>query len=818
MKVLKFGGSSVANADRIKNVLKIVSNSHQKNRNIAVVFSAFQGVTDELLNISSTSALGNISYQENLKELEKKHLNIAKELISVKRQSKILSSLKLNFNELEDILHGVYLIKELSPRTSDFIVSFGERLSAFIIAEALIDRKIEAEFLDSRMVLITDNNFGGARVNFNLTNEKIKRYFKNNLKLQIITGFIASTINNETTTLGRGGSDYTASIFGAALSAKEIEIWTDVDGVLTADPRKVKNAFSLKGISYEEAMELSHFGAKVIHPPTMQPALNKKIPIRIKNTFNPSFPGTVIGNRIHDNKFSVKGFSSIDNIALLRIEGSGMVGVTGVAQRIFSSLAQKSINIILITQASSEHSLCLAVLPHYASIAKQLIEEEFKYEIKDKIIDEVLIENDLSIIAVVGENMRHTPGIAGKIFNALGRNGINIVAIAQGSSELNISTVIPKVHENKALNALHDSLFLSKEKSINLYVAGCGLIGGTLLNQINSQSNYLAEQIGLDLKVIGLTNSRQMNFDKNGIDLSLWKENLFSSNEKADINKFISNIKTLNLPNSIFVDCTASDEVVDKYIDILSSNISIATPNKKANSSDYEFYKIIRMTAAKHNVKFLYETNVGAGLPIIGTLKDLISSGDKVSKIEGILSGTLSYIFNSFVEGKKFSDVVLEAKDKGYTEPDPREDLRGTDVARKLLVLARELGIGLELADVKVESLIPSSANNAKNVEDFFAVLKKHDDEFDKLRNKAAKENKVLRYIARLEKGKAKISLEAIGNDHPFYFLTGSDNVVAFSTLYSQSNPIVVKGPGAGADVTAGGVFADIIRASQFLS
>jgi len=468
MLVLKFGGSSVGNAERIKNVLNIVIGSYKKNKKIAVIFSAFQGVTDKLIALSEAASSGNTSYLEQLQELKSKHIEIAKELVPPKNHAKLLEKLNLRISELEDVLHGISLTKELTTRTSDFIVSFGERFSAYIISEALIGRGINTEYLDSRTLIKTNNNFGSARVNFEATNCNIQRYFNKHKKLQIITGFISSTDNNETTTLGRGGSDYSASIFGAALNAKEIEIWTDVDGVMTADPRKVKNAFSLNTMSYEEAMELSHFGAKVIHPPTMQPALDKDIPIRIKNTFNPAFDGTLISKKVNENEFSVKGFSSIDSISLLRIEGSGMVGVTGVAQRIFEAIAKHSISIILITQASSEHSLCIAVLPQYASLAKKAIEDELRYEIRDKVVNEVTIENNLSVIAVVGENMRHTPGIAGKIFHSLGRNGINIVAIAQGSSELNISAVISKEQVVKALNILHDGVFLSNRKFANI--------------------------------------------------------------------------------------------------------------------------------------------------------------------------------------------------------------------------------------------------------------------------------------------------------------------------------------------------------------
>ncbi len=816
MRVLKFGGSSVGSADRIINVLNILK-KYEKEQ-IAVVFSAFQKITDQLIAVSRLASEGNLSYQQVFNEIEARHISTAKELISTKRQSKILAPIKVTLNELEDVLHGVFLIKELSPRTLDFVLSFGERLSAFIITNALIDRKIDCEFLDSREILVTDDSFGSAKVDFELTNKKVKTYFKSHKSLQIVTGFIASTVNNETTTLGRGGSDYSAAILGAALSAKEIEIWTDVDGVLTADPRKVIKAFSLKHITYEEAMELSHFGAKVIHPPTMQPAMNKRIPIRIKNTFKPEIEGTLIDEKVNLKDLSIKGISAIDDISLIRIQGGGMVGVAGVAQRIFKALATKKINIILITQASSEHSVCIAVLPNSAEQAKKSIEDELHYEIREKLINAPVIENDLSIVAVVGENMRNTPGIAGKVFQALGKNGINISAIAQGSSELNISAVISKSNEAKALNALHDAFFMGIEKTVNLFIVGSGLIGGTLLRQIQNQEEYLKNEYSLSVKVVALANSRNMLFDSNGVNIDTWQDDLNKNGIKTDLTDFVESMKKLNLPNSIFVDCTASSQVVEKYLGILESTISIVTPNKKANSGSYTDYIKLKQSAQKHNVKFLYETNVGAGLPIINTISDLVSSGDKVTKIEGVLSGTLSYLFNSFTNGKPFSEVVKDAKAKGYTEPDPREDLNGLDVARKLLILAREIGLSLELKDIKLENLVPQQARNSKSIDKFFDMLAKHDKEFDSKKLKAHQNGKVLRYIAKLENGKAEIALKEIDSTHPFYSMSGTDNILALTTKHSADRPIVIKGPGAGADVTSAGVFADIIRISNYLS
>ncbi|MCG6959968.1 bifunctional aspartate kinase/homoserine dehydrogenase I [bacterium BMS3Abin03] len=818
MKVLKFGGSSIGDAGRIKNVIEIVKNSIQKNKRIVLIFSAFYQVTDNLLKMSQVASEGNLDYKELFKKLEEKHISIAKKLLAVKTQSSILAQLKLHLNELDDVLHGVFLVKEISSRTQDFILSFGERLSTYIISHVLIDQNIACEFLDSRSLLKTDESFGAAKVDFNKTYENICTYFSKHKKLQVVTGFIGSTYNNETTTLGRGGSDYTASIFAAALNAKEIEIWTDVDGVHTADPRKVKKAFPLKGLTYEEAMELSHFGAKVIHPPTMHPAMDKNIPIRIKNTFNRDFKGTLINGHTDRNNFLIKAISSIDNISLITIQGGGMVGVTGIAQRIFSALSAKQINIILITQASSEHSLCIAVMPKAASNAKKALQQEFYYEIKEKLIYDPVVETDLSIIAIVGENMRKTPGISGRIFQALGKNGINIVAIAQGSSELNISTVISRNDETKALNALHDAFFLSITKTVNVYIVGTGLVGGTLLKQITSQADFLAKEYLLNLKVIALANSKNMLIDSNSINPEKWEENLRSKGSKTNLNSFIKEMKKLNLPNSIFVDCTASDEVTLRYKDILDSSISVVTPNKRANSSSFDYYLQLKQSAIKHNVKFLYETNVGAGLPIISTVNDLVTSGDKILKIEGVMSGTLSYIFTSFKKGKTFSETVQEAREKGYTEPDPREDLNGMDVARKLLILARETGLSLELKNIKVENLVPPPVRGAKSTNDFFTKLKKHDDEFEAKRNAAEVKGNALRYIASLRNGKAEISLQEVDNKHPFYSLSESDNIFALYTKHYKDRPIVVKGPGAGADVTAAGVFADILRISNYLS
>jgi aspartokinase/homoserine dehydrogenase 1 len=817
MKILKFGGTSVGSAESIKAVVEILLQNKKNRKDFALVFSAMSGVTNHLLEAGKKASESNDQYIQVLRTIEQKHIAVVKNLIDIKHQSKVIANIKILINELEDLLHGVFLLKELSNRTQDLVLSFGERLSAYIISEYMKERGIPSEFTDARNLIQTDNRFGAARVNFKISEKRIREYFKGIKSVPVITGFIASTDKKETTTLGRGGSDYTASIIAVALGADEIEIWTDVDGVMTADPKKVKSAFTLSGISYQEAMEMSHFGAKVIYPPTLQPAFAKKIPIWIKNTFNPENPGTLISEKSKAGDFMIKGISSIENISLINLQGSGMVGVPGVSARLFGTLARGGINVILITQASSEHSICFVVDPKDAAKAKESIEEEFAAEISTGKIDNVIINNNLSIVAIIGENMKNTPGISGKMFSGLGKNGINVIAIAQGSSELNLSVVINTVDLSKALNALHEAFFLSDTKTINLFVVGVGLIGGTLLNQIHKTSSYLLKEKNLKINVVGISNSKKMLIDKDGVSLSNWKEKLENKGEKAKLAEFVNVMKELNLQNTVFVDCTSSKDVILHYEDILISSISIVTPNKLANSGKYDDYVKLQRAAFKHGVKFLYETNVGAGLPVINTLKDLKYSGDKILKIEGILSGTLSYIFNTFKGDKKFSDVVKEAKEKGFTEPDPRDDLNGMDVARKILILAREAEAPLEFNDIKVENILPESCRKAKSVDAFFKELERNNDVFSKKRDEADKKGKVLRFIAKYENGKATVSLESVDSSHPFYSLSGSDNMISFTTERYKERPLVIKGPGAGAEVTAAGVFAEIISISNYL-
>ncbi|MCW8848414.1 MAG: bifunctional aspartate kinase/homoserine dehydrogenase I [Melioribacteraceae bacterium] len=818
MKILKFGGSSVGNAERIKGVLEIIADCENRGEKISVVFSAFGGVTDKLITVSEKALAGDDSYLASFQNLRLQHLDIFKEVVTHSQKSKVQDQINNLFNKLADILKGLYLLRELTPRILDNILSYGERFSAYIISEALKSKNIDCDYLDTTRLIKTDSNYGNAHVDNNKTHKNILKHFKENKKMQIITGFIASDDLDNITTLGRGGSDFTASIIGSILKVNEIEIWTDVNGILTADPRKVDDAIPLKAVTYQEAMEMSYFGAKVIYPPTMQPAFDNKIKIRIKNTFDPSFNGTLILEKQSKIKFSAKGISSVDNITLLRISGSGLFGNEEITARIFDTLAEEKINTLLLTQGSSGLSICIAVLPKDGKRAAKSIEKSLRLEIFDGQIREIKAEENLSIVAVVGEDMRHTPGISGKVFNALGKNGINIIAIAQGSSELNISFVIKNDELTKALNVLHDSLFLAQRKIYNVFLVGVGLVGKALINYIINKTDFLKNEKSIEIRIVGIANSKKMIINKEGIDLTSCLALLASSKNKSNIKNFVSQMKELNLANSIFVDCTATEVAIPYYQSILDSSISITTPNKIANTKDYAFYNDLKATAKKKNVKFLYSTNVGAGLPIISTIADLISSGEKIIKIEGVLSGTLSYLFNSFVGDINFSDLVMTAKENGYTEPDPRDDLNGLDVARKMLILIRETGIKFELDQIKVESLVPQKARKNKSISEFFKILKNADGEISERKSKAEMNESVLRYIAKYEKGKATVQLMEVDKSHPFYNLKGNDNIVAITSENYSTQPLIIRGRGAGADFTASGIFADILRITNYLS
>jgi bifunctional aspartokinase / homoserine dehydrogenase 1 len=815
MKVLKFGGSSVATPERIKAIIQIVKPRLAQEK-MAIVFSAFGGVTDTLIQMSEHALLGNNQYKEQLAQLEKRHLDAVRALVSMQKQSAVLAQVKFTINELEDILHGIFLVKERTPRSIDYIMSFGERLSAFVIADAFKDEGIDAEFLDARKVVRTDHQFGYARVNFVVSNRLINDYFSNTQKLQVITGFIGSSENSETTTLGRSGSDYTAAIFAGALKSESVEIWTDVDGMMTADPRKVKKAFSVKEMTYEEAMELSHFGAKVIFPATMQPAMANQIPIWIKNTFNPQHPGTCISKNANGKALIIKGISSMSNISLLNVQGSGLMGVVGVSMRLFATLALEKINVILISQASSEHSICFAIESGLGMQAKQAIEKEFQYEILNREMNTVTIEDSCAIVAIVGENMKHNPGTSGRMFGALGKNGVNVRAIAQGSSELNISAVIHQSDVGKALNALHEAFFLSDRKVLNVFLVGTGLIGKELLHMMHEQFDQLASYHRLEVNIVAIANSKKMLFAEEGLRGRIAVDTMMQDGLPMNLQEFVTKMLEMNLPNSVFVDCTSSEAVAHAYSSILEANISIVTPNKKANSGSWANYQLLKKTSRQRGVKFLYETNVGAGLPVINTLNDLLISGDKVIRVEAVLSGTLNFIFSSFGAGKKFSDIVFQAKEKGFTEPDPRDDLNGMDVARKALILSREIGYELELADVEVHNLVPEQLRAETSIQKFLSSLPEHDLVFEDLRKRAENENKKLRYMAVVENGKAKVSLVAVDTTHPFYSLSGSDNIILLTTERYHERPMVIRGPGAGATVTAAGVFADVIRIGNY--
>ncbi|MET3127287.1 aspartokinase/homoserine dehydrogenase 1 [Arcicella rosea] len=818
MKVLKFGGTSCGTTESIQAVLGIIKGKQAKGEKIAAVFSAMGGVTNQLLKAGDLASTGDTTYFDIVKGIEDRHFTVVRALIDVKAQSKVFANIRTIINELEDLLKGVSLIREISARTSDLIVSFGERLSTTLIHEILHAQGVDCQFLDARKVIRTDANFGMAAVNFEVTNRQIQEHFAKTKSLQLITGFIGSTEKGETTTLGRGGSDYTGSIFGAALDAEEIEIWTDVDGMMTADPRKVKNAFTIPTITYAEAMELTHFGAKVIYPPSLQPAFTKNIPIRVLNTFNTDFVGTVVNRTAETSEYIITGISSIDNLALVNLQGSGMIGVAGVSAKLFTVLAKHKISVILISQASSEHSICFAIEPSASASVKALLEEEFKAEIADGDVEGIDIQENLSVIAVVGEGMRHHTGVSGKLFSVLGKNGINIVATAQGSSELNISVVIEKKDISKALNVIHDSFFFSQAKTLNLFLVGTGLIGKALLEQLQGQENYLSKYKALKINLVGVMNSKKMLIDAQGIPMENWEEERDGKGKPAEIWAFVEEAKRLNLPNSVFADCTANKEIHNYYLGLFEANISVVTPNKVANSGRYEDYALLHRTALKKGVKFLYETNVGAGLPVINTLQGLISSGDRFEKIEGVLSGTLSYIFNNFKAGVKFADIVREAKVKGYTEPDPREDLSGMDVARKILILGREIGLRLEPEDVEILKLLPENCEKAPTVEDFFKELEVSNSYFEAMVNEAEAKGEVLRFIATLENNKITIGVRSIGKTHPFYMMDGADNVISFTTKRYHDRPLVIKGPGAGAEVTASGVFADIVAMGSYLA
>jgi len=811
MLVLKFGGSSVANAENINKVVALVRQALTKDKIILVV-SAFGGVTDLLIQAAVAAAAGDESYKEKLQDIERRHLEAVKALLPLTGQSSVLSAVKTRCNEIDDICSGAFLLGELSARTQDKIVSYGELLSSLIIAARFEALGVPNTWKDSRQVIRTDSQFGHAAVDFATSNQLIKTYIDGlaDTNLFIFPGFIAADNKHITTTLGRGGSDYTAAILAAATDAAALEIWTDVSGMMTADPRLVTNPKLIPYISYQEAMELSHFGAKVIYPPTIQPVMRKGIPVWIKNTFAPAEPGTVIEFDTVQNGSSIRGISSIPRIALLSLEGSGMVGIPGFSKRLFEGLSSKQINVILITQGSSEHSICVGIDEANAAAAKQAVDLAFDHEIATGTVEPLIIETGLSIIALVGDHMKSHPGVSGKMFGALGRNGVNVRAIAQGSSERNISAVIASDDVRKALNVLHEEFFETSYKQLNVFVTGSGNVGRRLIDQLLQQQQYLLDNLRVNVRIVGLANSRKMVFASEGIDLRQWQQTL-ENGQPMNLDAWISGITTRNLRNSVFVDVTANAEVASCYVSLLQKSISVVACNKIACSSLYSNYRQLKDLAREYNARFLFETNVGAGLPVIGTLNDLTRSGDKVRRIEAVLSGTLNFVFNHYNGEKPFSTVVRQAQDEGYTEPDPRLDLSGTDVMRKIMILARESGERTEMEDIANSSFLPASCMKG-TVEDFYAAMILEEKHFKSLYDAAAKEGKKLKFVARYDNGKASVGLQHIGPEHDLYHLYGKDNVVLFYTDRYPEQPLVVKGAGAGAEVTASGVFADILR------
>ncbi|MBU2929917.1 bifunctional aspartate kinase/homoserine dehydrogenase I [Winogradskyella psychrotolerans] len=820
MKVLKFGGTSVGSAENINKVISILD-QQSKTTNIAVVVSAVGGITDKLLDAGNLACDKNLDYKERYDTIWSIHNSVIEGLFLnpdndkslQKQQDDLYDLMTEKLGDLKNLLDGIYLINELSPKTKDKLLSFGEKLSSTIIYHTLKSRAIDAALKNSQELIVTDSNFNNAIVNFDITNGNIQSFFNSNENaIVLLPGFVSKSINNEITTLGRGGSDYTAAIIAAAMDANELQIWTDVSGMFTTNPKLVKQASPIVELSYQEAVELSHFGAKVLYPPTVMPVLKKKIPIVIKNTLDPDAVGTTISQNVTLNENSpVKGISNIDNIALLTLQGNGMVGVPGFSKRLFETLAQEKINIILITQSSSEHTICFGISDLDAQRAKTVIDTVFEYEIALQKIDPIVVETDLSIIAVIGDKMKNHQGISGKMFSTLGKNNVNIRAIAQGASERNISAVIHKNDVKKALNSLHEQFFEIKTKQINLFITGVGNVGERLIEQIKQQKTYLKENFKINLRIAGLSNSRTMVVNDEGINLKHWKQEL-ENGEKSSLDGFFEHAKSLNLRNSVFVDITANEAVSNIYGKYLKQSISVVACNKIACSGNIEYYNELKVLSRQYNASFLFETNVGAGLPVLDTLSNLITSGDKVNTIQAVLSGSLNFIFNNFNAETTFHDIVKQAQEEGYTEPDPRIDLSGIDVARKVLILARESGHAIELSQLESDNFLTDNASNSDSVDDFFKTLIEDEAYYQGLFKSAQDNNCQLKFVAEFNDGKAKVGLQEIPEGHPFYNLKGKDNIVMFYTQRYPEQPLIIKGAGAGADVTASGLFADIIR------
>lgn len=804
MKVLKFGGSSVGSASSILSVKRIVE---AVNEPVIVVVSALGGITDKLINTSKMAAVGDASYENEFREIVYRHVEMIKEVIPAgEAQVALQRQVGELLNELKDIFQGIYLIKDLSPKTSDTIVSYGERLSSIIAAEIT-----GAEWFDSRKFIKTEKKHSKHVIDTDLTNRLIRETFQNLPKCSLVPGFISTDkVSGDVTNLGRGGSDYTAAIIAAALDANILEIWTDVDGFMTADPRVITTAYTINELSYVEAMELCNFGAKVVYPPTIYPVCHKNIPILIKNTFNPEGKGTIIKLDSNGKSKAIKGISSINDTSLITVQGLGMVGVIGVNYRIFKVLAKSGISVFLVSQASSENSTSIGVRNADADLACEVLNEEFAKEIEMGEISPIQAEKNLATVAIVGENMKHTPGIAGKLFGTLGRNGINVIACAQGASETNISFVVDSKSLRKSLNVIHDSFFLSEYQVLNLFICGIGTVGGSLVEQIRSQQQKLMIENGLKLHIVGIADADRAMFSRAGFDLANYEQELKENGKPNTIETLRDEIIGMNIFNSVFVDCTASAGVASLYKDLLQHNVSVVAANKIAASSEYENYRELKQIARQRGVKFLFETNVGAGLPIINTINDLIHSGDKIQKIEAVLSGTLNYIFNKISADIPFSKTIKMAQEERYSEPDPRIDLSGKDVIRKLVILAREAGYRLEQSDVEKNLFVPNDFFEG-TLDDFWKKVPSLDADFEARRKVLEAENKHWRFVAKLENGKASVGLQEVGATHPFYGLEGSNNIILLTTQRYKEYPMMIQGYGAGAGVTAAGVFADIM-------
>ncbi len=806
MKVLKFGGTSVGSTESIRSVKKIVEAIEEP---VIVVVSALGGITDKLLKTSDLASKGDPAYQQEFAEIVARHRAIIEGVVPKAEQEKVEKQVMETLDELENIFRGVFLIKDLSPKTSDTIVSYGERLSSSIIAHVIKGAKL----YDSRRFIKTVKQFNKHIVDFEETNKLIKATFESLPQVALVPGFISSSReNDEVTNLGRGGSDYTAAILAAVLNASILEIWTDVDGFMTADPRVIDSAYVIDHLSFTEAMELCHFGAKVIYPPTIYPVLRKNIPIRIRNTFNPDAPGTYISKEAHTGrqKGMIKGISSINDTCLITVQGLGMVGVIGVNRRIFKALAQNGISVFMVSQASSENNTTFAVKNEDADLAVRVLDEEFALERSQGEMNPTIAEKGLATVAIVGENMRHTPGVAGKLFRTLGSAGISVIACAQGASETNISFVIKLESLRKALNSIHDSFFLSEYKVLNLFLVGIGTVGSRLLEQIQQQQPKLMKQNRLKINVVGISNSKRMLLNRDGLDLTTCIKELKTKGTTSSPEALYDEIIRMNIFNSVFVDCTSSEKITAIYEKLLDNNVSVVAANKIAASSQQQNYQLLKETARKRSVKYLFETNVGAGLPIINTMNNLINSGDHILRLEAVVSGTLNFIFNTVSEKVSLSQAIRMAVDAGYAEPDPRIDVSGKDVIRKLVILAREAGYQIEQKDVKIKPFIPEQYFDS-TLDNFWKQIPELDASFEEKRKKIAAANKRLRFVASMKEGSCEVGLNEVDSHHPFYELEGSNNIIMISTERYHDYPMIIKGYGAGAAVTAAGVFADII-------